>query len=142
MIKTIKFLCSIVIGIGCAGIFVFLPEACNNANDQSKFKRSDRDSVFTSAMVVFDIIEGEYKPVTALKIRFDNSTIDAKDSSRVHWFRDSMYQVRLSITDKDSTGKIIYDSLGLPGKKAFWQDVDKKYVLEDYNKTWPLEIKK
>jgi hypothetical protein len=32
--------------------------------------------------------------------------------------------------------------LGLPAKKAIWQDVDKKYVLEDYNKVWPLEIKK
>jgi hypothetical protein len=136
------FIHLITCSVWIAFLFPLVYFSCNDKSDSQTFKRSDRDSVFTSAMVVFDIIEGEYKPVTALKIRFDNSTIDAKDSSRVHWFRDSMYQVRLSITDKDSTGKIIYDSLGLPGKKAFWQDVDKKYVLEDYNKTWPLEIKK
>lgn len=118
---------------------VFL--SCKNSTPDT-FKRTGTDTVFTTANIAFDVISGEYKTVTALKIRFDGQKLSKNDSTRVEWFRDSSYQIRLSTTAKDSAGRFIYDSLGVPKKVQYWQQVDKQFILEDYNKEWPLQIEK
>ena len=53
---------------------VFL--ACNKSDKPTAYIRQTTDTVFTSANVAMDIVQGEYRTVTAMKIRFDNSRIN------------------------------------------------------------------
>lgn len=124
-----KFLNYLLGVIGILFFVGFVFDACNQKAAKPDFKRSPVDTVFTSANIAIDVIGGEYRTVTGMKIFYDTTRINPNDSSRVEWYRDSILKVRLEIKRADSTMQTIFST------------VDKNLILEDYNKRWPLSIK-
>lgn len=111
-----------------------------NREALKKYVPSKADTVQTAAKWFWeqDIAAHETKiwRVTKDTVAYDTipSTVAGAQTLRPKYHRDTMYIIQVNVPVKDSLGKVLKDSAGNPKLRQALQMIDKKYVIEDYDK--------
>ena len=113
--------------------------SCNTKKQDYLFKPSDT----TITTIIFmpplewansGINTSEGHTIVAWRITKDSLMFDSSNAVSKRWQRDTSYIIQVGIPKKDSLGKLVLDSLKNPVIQELFPTVDKKYILQDFNR--------
>jgi hypothetical protein len=114
--------------------------SCSNS---SSFKKSTPDT--TKTVAVYTNRAGALFIDYVVRVASDSFMLVSTDTttsevvSKRKWVRDTSYFVPLVDTLRDAANKPVLDSNGKSTLRLWWVPSDKKYIIQDFNKAFPVK---
>jgi hypothetical protein len=124
--------------IGIIFLIIWGLNAAFSTSPEKEFKKSPADTLTTTIALAVDAVTNDYRFLTVMKISKDSFAV-GPDSVKLEWRRETVYEIPMKYAVKDSTGNPVLDGAGQPVVRRYQQAIDKRLILEDFNRAWEIK---